>query len=114
MDRKREPPDMSFHSLTPAEAMAWAASGEAVLIDVREQPEYDNASIEGAVLVPISTYDPQTVLDAVGDKKPVFFCKAGPRAEWAAAYFTGATGREAWCMEGSITGWIRAGLPVAG
>lgn len=104
---------MSFESISPEQAQAWAQSGEAVLIDVREPPEYENGHIENAVLVPISAYDPQTVLDAVGDRKAVFYCKAGPRAEWAAACFANATGRPAWCMEGSITGWIRAGLPLA-
>jgi rhodanese-related sulfurtransferase len=104
---------MTFHSLSPEDAKAMADSGEAVLIDVREPLEYDNGHIGGAVLVPISTYDPQAVLDAVGDKKAVFYCKAGPRAEWAAAYFANATGRPAWCIGGSIAGWIRAGLPLA-
>ncbi len=99
-------------SVTPEEAAHWLRSGEAVLIDVREENEYSQARIEGAVLVPLSRFNVFEVAEASGGKKVIFQCRSGRRAEKTWAYYTKATKRPAWCMEGSLQGWIEAGLPV--
>ena len=98
--------------ISPEEAQERQQNGTAVLIDVREPDELEAVAIEGAVNVPLSSFDPQAVLDAAGDKEIVFFCKMGGRAANVWQYFTQKTGREAVCMTGSITGWAAKGLPV--
>ncbi|MFN3827434.1 MAG: rhodanese-like domain-containing protein [Micavibrio sp.] len=98
--------------ITPQEAREWQKSGRAVLVDVREPVELAAVAIEGAVNVPGSCFNCEDVLAAAGDKEIVFFCKMGGRAMQAHQYFTSSTGRQAVCMDGSITGWAAAGLPV--
>lgn len=98
--------------LSPEDVWGRAAKGEVVLIDVREPDEVQMVAIAGAVNVPLTSFDPQAVLRAAGDKEIVFFCKMGGRAMNACQYFTGLTGRTASCMTGSITSWVQKGLPV--
>ena len=98
--------------ISPEEAQDRAQRGEAVLIDVREPDELAVVAIEGAVNVPMSSFDSAAVIDAAGDKEIVFFCKMGGRAINVWQYFTKSTGREAMCMTGSITAWAAKGLPV--
>jgi adenylyltransferase/sulfurtransferase len=94
------------------EAMRMVGDGQAVFIDVREQAEYDDAHIEGAVLVPVSVFDVDKVVDAAGDKEVIFLCRSGRRADNVCVYFKTATGRDAGCLEGSMLGWLAAGMPV--
>lgn len=98
--------------ISPEEALSRQQDGSAVLIDVREPDELEAVAIEGAVNVPLSSFDAQAVLDAAGDKDIVFFCKMGGRAANVWQYFTKSTGRDAVCMTGSITAWAAKGLPV--
>jgi rhodanese-related sulfurtransferase len=46
---------------TPAEVRAGLASGEILLVDVREPNEYAFERIHGALLYPLSTFDAQAV-----------------------------------------------------
>ena len=46
--------DVEVKGLDPQTSKQWVDEGKAVLIDVREQSEYDQASIPGATLVPES------------------------------------------------------------
>lgn len=98
--------------ISPEEALALAEQGAVVLIDVREPDEVRVVAIAGAVNVPLTAFDPQSVLTAAGDKDIVFFCKMGGRAVNACHHFMAQTGREAVCMTGSITAWLQKGLPV--
>ena len=98
--------------ISPEEALDRLQSGDAVLIDVREPDELDVVAIDGAVNVPMSSFDAKAVLNAAGDKEIVFFCKMGGRAANVWQYFTQNTGRDAVCMTGSITAWAAKGLPV--
>ncbi|HEY0901332.1 MAG TPA: rhodanese-like domain-containing protein [Micavibrio sp.] len=98
--------------ISPEEALERQQNGTAVLVDVREPDELAVVAIAGAVNVPVSSFDPQAVLDAAGDKDIVFFCKIGGRAANVWQYFTQKTGRDAVCMTGSITAWAAKGLPV--
>lgn len=98
--------------VTPEEAREMAASGRAVLIDVREPEELAVAAIAGAVNVPLSSFSTDDVLSAAGDREIIFFCKIGGRAMNACQYFSQQSGRAASCMTGSITGWAAKGLPL--
>ncbi len=90
----------------------WMAADDAVIVDVREQNEWDQARIPGAVLMPLSTFDPAKIPDA-GAKHLVFHCKSGVRCGMAAhkAIAAGYKGKIA-RLEGGILGWMRAGYEV--
>ena len=106
-------------SLTPAAvqtvdaktAAAWLASQEAVLVDVREPAEFAAMHIDGAALLPLSTFSPEDLPATSGNAKLIFQCKSGTRARQAAARSAGVrTG--IWVLEGGIEAWKQAGLPV--
>lgn len=68
--------------ITPRDAKLKLESGEALLIDVRELPEYRTARIEGAELIPMNTV-PQRLqyLDGLADDKLlIVHCHHGMRS----------------------------------
>lgn len=70
------------YEISPAEAQQKVAAGEAVLIDVREELEYQLCRIDGAELIPMNTI-PQHLqrLDGLADEKLlVVHCHHGMRS----------------------------------
>jgi rhodanese-related sulfurtransferase len=84
---------------------------EIVLIDVREPPEYAAERIQGALLFPLSTFDP-AALPLSGGRPVVLHCGSGKRsaAALAACATAGVPVRQH--MQGGIAAWKAAGLPT--
>lgn len=93
-------------------ANEWVEAGTAVLLDVREEPELMQASIEGAVHNPMSSFDFDNIPGGDG-KKLVVLCAHGMRSLQVADYLV-SEGKieEAYSMQGGIVAWAGAGLPV--
>lgn len=84
----------------------------ALLIDCREDYEWDEMRIGGARLVPLSEYEGDPELIELADKV-VFYCAAGSRSQTAAAIYEGARpGSRAYSVDGGITDWATKGLPT--
>ncbi len=98
--------------ISPETASEWLKSGKAILVDVREPAEYQEERIKGSFLYPVSSLDIPAILDESKGKPVIFSCAKGPRAMNVWQIFTQQTGREAYCVEGSILGWKAAGLPT--
>lgn len=96
-------------NLEPAEVAALLADDSIVLIDVREPNEYAQTHIKGAILVPLSNFDPQSL---PGGKRIVFHCGIGGRSARAVAACQAAGVAIDSHMKGGIQAWIAAGLPV--
>lgn len=96
---------------TPQQVHDAMARGEIVLIDVREPSEFAVERIHGAMLFPLSTFDPAALPDAVG-KQVVLQCGSGKRSEMAfrKAFAAGVMVRSH--LGGGIMAWKAAGLPV--
>ena len=95
--------------VSPAQIEEWRNAGQGVLVDVREQNEWDEAHIPGAILMPLSTFDPAQIPDPQG-KHLVFHCRSGRRCGLAAekavaAGYKGVIKR----MEGGFIAWSAAG-----
>ena len=101
-------------TISPSRAYELSQSGEARLVDIRETSEYADESVPGARLVPLSIAGRYPVRDEDAPQKPViFFCHSGRRTEKAADMLSAAAGgADAYQMEGGITGWKQAGLPI--
>lgn len=74
---------------TPAEVQARIKEKKAVLLDVREQKEWDEGHIQGAVLLPLSKIEAgadlkEVIKDLKKDTIIYCHCKAGRRALSAA------------------------------
>ena len=53
--------DKSLTDATPEQIHAWLANGEILLVDVREANEFAFERIHGALLYPLSTFDPKAL-----------------------------------------------------
>lgn len=85
------------------------ADGSMLLVDVREPHEYAAGHIPGAVLFPLSTFDPHRLPQAAPGQQIVFACRTGGRTLRAidAAQAAGLPLRTHY--KGSITDWIARG-----
>lgn len=87
-------------------------AGRVVLVDVREPDEYEAASIDGSVLVPMGACHPAS-LPCNPDKMLVFHCKAGGRSQRVCELVAAARPEQTiYNHAGGILDWIRHGLPV--
>ena len=100
-----------LHELNPTELNALLSEGKAVVIDVREPAEYGAERIPGALLFPLSTFNPAHLpLDT--KKQVVFHCGGGGRSKKAATSLFAHGIAESSHLAGGIRGWKAAGLPV--
>lgn len=102
---------MALARLTPEDVRDGLAAGRILLIDVREPLEFAEARIPGALLFPLSTFEPIELPEA-GGKQIVFSCKSGGRSQTAFARATAAGLSPHGHLEGGIRAWIAAGLAV--
>jgi rhodanese-related sulfurtransferase len=104
-----QPP--TVRDLTPQEVARGLDEGRMVLVDVREPNETALERFPGAVLVPLSTFDPAAIPQPMG-REVVFACRSGRRSVTAslAAQEQGfAYGAH---LAGGILAWKAAGLPT--
>lgn len=101
-----------IEEISATTAKEWVDAGTAVLLDVREDPELMEASIEGAFHNPMSSFDFDNIPGGDG-KKLVIFCAHGMRSYQVADYLV-REGKvdEAYSMAGGIAAWFGAGLPT--
>ena len=88
----------------------WMAAGGVMLVDVREPEEFVEEHIDGAILIPLSSFDPRGVAASADGKRLVLHCLTGTRSAKAAAAFTRAGLRAPTTLTGGIFGWKSAGL----
>jgi rhodanese-related sulfurtransferase len=110
-------PDLSFSTfadpsldLEPREVYRRIRAGEMILVDVREQYEWDAGHIPGSV---------HHEVERVGWRAPTlprdtqiaFMCRLGVRGGMVATAFR-AVGYDAWNVLGGFDRWYAAGLPT--
>lgn len=103
---------MKINTIDAKMAKEWFDNGEAVIIDVREPGEYAEVHIPGAILEPVGTIE-LAKLPPHGSKKLVIHCKFGKRGGIACEKLLAAKADlDVYNLEGGITAWMDAGLPV--
>ena len=102
---------METENLAPSDVARWLAERAVVLIDVREPDEYALERIHGALLFPLSTFDPKSLPDS-GPRKIVLQCGSGMRSAKALAACKVAGVEIAGHLAGGIRAWKEAGLPL--
>ena len=97
--------------LTPQDVAKGVADGHYLLVDVREPNEVAVEAYPGAVVVPLSAFDPQDIPDPQG-RQVVFACRSGKRSVTAslAAQAGGLTYNKH--LAGGMLAWKAAGLPT--
>lgn len=108
---------MSVNLIDAKTAHDWLSSGEAILIDVREADEFSAEHIACAASVPLSRipelFDQMHVPKG---RKIIFQCLMGGRGSRACVALPAdrAGDYDVYNIEGGITAWKHAGLPVVG
>jgi rhodanese-related sulfurtransferase len=96
------------------QALALLRAGDAVHVDVREVEEFAAERIPGALLSPLSTFDP-AMLSSLKGKKVIVSCLAGGRSMRAAQALAPVLGAaNVVSLAGGINAWKQAGLPTIG
>jgi rhodanese-related sulfurtransferase len=99
------------HDLAPEEVSKGMAEGRYLLVDVREPNEVAVEAYPGAVVVPLSTFDPQEIPDPQG-KQVVFACRSGKRSVTASLAAQAAGLGYDKHLAGGMLAWKAAGLPT--
>jgi rhodanese-related sulfurtransferase len=89
---------------------AWWENGEILLVDVREPHEYAFERIHGALLYPMSTFDPKAL--PMEGRRLVVHCASGKRSMMAAHRLVAEGHGHVTNLEGGLQAWKAAGLPV--
>lgn len=79
-----------------------------ILVDVREQNEYDQERIAGSILIPLSEFQ-ERYEELPKDKELVMQCRSGGRSGQATE-FLNAQGYNSVNMAGGILAWVEADL----
>ncbi len=94
-------------------AFAEAEKGDAILLDVRTQDEFDSGHLVGAVLIDFFQKD---FKDEIGklerDKKYFVYCKVGGRSSKAMKYMVSMGFKDVCNVEGGIQEISKAGMPI--
>ena len=99
------------HDLTPEEVSEGMADGRYLLVDVREPNEVAVDAYPGAVVVSLSSFDPQAIPDP-GSKQVVFACRSGKRSVTASLAAQDAGLPHDKHLAGGMLAWKAAGLPT--
>ena len=76
-----------YQQITQEEAKEMMDTQEVIILDVREQDEYDNGHIPGAVLMPVGSIDEDTAAEVIPEKDSAVLvcCRSGNRSKTASS-----------------------------
>ena len=79
--------DSSYQQITQEEAKEMMDTQEVIILDVREQDEYDGGHIPDAVLLPVGTIYEDTAAEVIPemDSTVLVYCRSGNRSKTASA-----------------------------
>ena len=83
--------DGSYEQITQEEAKEMMDTQEVIILDVREQDEYDSGHIPGAVLLPVGSIDEDTAAEVIPetDSTVLVYCRSGNRSKTASSTLAG-------------------------
>jgi len=104
---------MSFKSLSVEEAVK-LIENDALIIDVREQSEFEQTHLNNAILVPLSTISAEKIQDINPDNKKILIhCRSGKRSKVAANILLSQNyPGEILELDEGIIAWIESDQPV--
>ncbi len=103
--------DPRVRNLTAEEVAHGLQEGRMVLVDVREPNEVAVQAYPGAVVVPLSSFDPAEIPDPQG-REVVFACRSGRRSVTASLAAQEQGYPYDAHLAGGILAWKAAGLPT--
>ena len=76
-----------YQQISQEEAKEMMDTQEVIILDVREQDEYDSGHIPGAVLLPVGSIDEDTATEVIPEKDStvLVYCRSGNRSKTASS-----------------------------
>ena len=76
-----------YQQISQEEAKEMMDTQDVIILDVREQDEYDSGHIPGAVLLPVGTIDETTAAEVIPEKDStvLVYCRSGNRSKTASS-----------------------------
>ena len=92
---------------------ALSSNEGAQLVDVREPEEWAETGVpQGAVLVPLGDLESRAASELAADRPVYVICRSGNRSQTGSDILVGLGFAEVYNVDGGITAWLAAGLPV--
>lgn len=78
--------EKGYQQISQEEAKEMMDSQEVLILDVREQDEYDSGHIPGAVLLPVGSITEESAAEVIPEKDAtvLVYCRSGNRSKTAA------------------------------
>ena len=79
--------DVSYQQITQEDAKEMMDTQEVIILDVREQDEYNSGHIPDAVLLPVGTINEDTAAEVIPEKDSIVlvYCRSGNRSKTASS-----------------------------
>lgn len=92
---------------------ALSADADAQLLDVREPSEWAETGVpQGAALIPLGDLASRAASELATDRPVYVICRSGNRSRTAGDILVGLGFTEVYNVDGGVTDWVAAGLPV--
>lgn len=92
---------------------ALGSDGDAQLVDVREPVEWAETGVApGAVLIPLADVESRAPAELSAGSPVYVICRSGNRSRTASATLVQLGFTRVYNVDGGITAWLDAGLPV--
>lgn len=99
--------------ISPTEALDLVRQNGTLLLDVREQSEYDQWHLANSVLIPLGTLAARVAeLERYRDRPIVVLCHGGKRSATACWQLAKLGFRNTFNVAGGILAWDKARLPI--
>lgn len=100
-----------FKNIDVTELQAMLSQGTIRLVDVRTDAEIAQGVIQGADKLPLHLL-PIRLHEFDHAAPTVFYCRMGGRSAQAAAFAAAQGFADAYNLQGGVTAWMQAGLPL--
>ena len=98
-------------SISPQDASAMSSGKEAIIVDVREDSEWNEQHIPGAIHIPLGQLSERlSELKQYKDSPVITQCRSGGRSAQAFDVLKSAGFSKVYNMDGGIMAWDKAGL----
>ena len=83
--------ESDYQQISQEEAKEMMDTQDVIILDVREQDEYDSGHIPGAVRLPVGTIDEETAAEVIPEKDStvLVYCRSGNRSKTASSALAG-------------------------
>ncbi len=99
--------------VSPKQAAEMQAAKKAIIVDVREDSEWQEQHIPGALHIPLSQLDSRMAeLKGNKDSALIMQCRSGKRSAKAQAVLKAAGFSDVYNLEGGLMAWQEQGLAV--